>query len=213
MTLATKLAVAVGIVLLLASTDARVDATPNLVPPVPVEEFTDATQLLLAAAWVDEAGWTNYGEHAAIAHTLAVRWWMERERIPGYKFKTMIRQYCTGMHPARVHKHGSRTVRNHRKPRQVWIHELNLQGTKPKHWPKNMSWSKMSEKWSDLLIRSKLWSIGAVADPFDGRSYHWAAPYISVEGKNLYPLRANKLHNFNNVFYGKRGHQWLKRTR
>jgi hypothetical protein len=211
MSIATRLAMAAVVVCLLLSSDARVEA--DMAPPIPEEQFTEDTHLALAQAWLDEAGWTAYKEHAAIAHTLANRWWMESKRILGYRFEKMIKQYCTGMHPAKPHYHGKRLVRNHRKPRQVWIHELNMQGTKPKHFPRNLNWSDYSEKWSDLLIRAKLWSIGAIADPFEGRSYHWAAPYISVKGKNLYPLRANKLLNFKNVFYGKRGQQWLRRTR
>jgi hypothetical protein len=122
---------------------------------------------------VSEAGWLAKRDHAGIAHTLARRWRVRRERWPGVTFEQVIRHYCAGFYL----KEASLD------PRQLWVRQLNPMGVKPAAWPQNVRWDKHLVWWRQVMQRVDQFAAGRLSDPCRGQSWHWGGPMDYPEGR------------------------------
>lgn len=147
-----------------------VQARDALVPP---EQLTDSTKIWLARAMVSEAGWLAKRDHAAIAHTLARRWRVRRERWPGVTFEQVIRNYCAGFY----------LKEEALDPRQQWVRQLNSDGLQPESWPQNVRWDKHLVYWRQVLDSVDRFAEGQLPDPCRGQSWHWGGPMDDPEGR------------------------------
>jgi hypothetical protein len=154
---------------------------------LPEEQWDEEVAVWLARAMVSEADWSSR-DHAAIAWVLKRRWETRAERDPDWTFLDQIKHYCTGIKgPARSRRHR-------------WIRALAPDGTKPKGWPRTVSWDTYRPAWEKAWILANDWAAGEIEDPCPAAD-HWS-------GRNVKPdrslLRVVYCGRTQNVFYAER---------
>ena len=131
---------------------------------VPDHLWNDDTKIWIARALVSEAGWDETTDHIAIAYVLHRRWQLARKRYPRYTFPSVIKRYCAGFGPTPP------------TPRQLWVKNLNVKGTRPKGWPNDIRWKDYRNRWFKVIDTVEEWRRGAYPDPCNGHSRYWGGP-------------------------------------
>jgi hypothetical protein len=124
------------------------------------QETDDPTVLVLAMAMVAEGNWDADKDHAAIAHTLA-----RKATRHGLPLVDVLVRYVSIL---RVDATGEFVVDS---DRARWVRELNLDATKPDHWPSHLSWSAHVDRWLAVVERARSFLRGELPDPCGAE--HW----------------------------------------
>lgn len=119
----------------------------------PVRQWTPETKLWLGRSCVGEAGFHAVDECSAIAWTYATR-----AKETGMPFLKLVRRY-------------SAAIKTHEKHRRGWIFELQLDGSKPKGWPKRLKWGHYRRPWLDLLGMLDHWAKGKIENTVPGANH------------------------------------------
>lgn len=109
-------------------------------------QLDDATVLALAVTYVAEAGWDAATDHAAISHVLKRK--ADRHHVP--LLDVLVRYIA------------SRRVTDTRRP---WLYQLRLDATKPRDWPRNLSWAAHVDRWLACVERARAFLRGDLRDP------------------------------------------------
>jgi hypothetical protein len=149
--------------------------------PVPRSQWNDEAKLWLARSCAGEAGFTNYDECLGIAWVYATR-----AKELRYPFVALIRRY-------------SAAVKSKENKRREWILGLNLNGTKPKGWPTNLSWKKHKVFWFRMLDMLDDWAKGYYKNPVEGAN-HYGGP-MDTPGKKWTKIHPEPAWLFRNSFY------------
>jgi len=120
------------------------------------QEPDDSTALVLAIAFVAEAGWDAEQDHAAIGHVLRKR--AERR---GIALRQQAVEYVSAFKVA--------------SPRSRWLLALNLDARKPDGWPSSLSWAAHVPRWLRVVERARAFLRGEIADPCSAGVVHWGA--------------------------------------
>lgn len=120
-----------------------------------IAENDDATALILAQAFIYEAGWEAADEHAAIAHCLAAR---AADR--GVPLQSHAIEYVA-LFDARV-----------KNARKRWVMSLRLDARKPNHWPQHLSWSAHSGLWLQAIERARAFLRGELRNICPGADHY-----------------------------------------
>lgn len=160
-------------------------------------QWNDQTKLLLAQAFVAEAGWSAKKDHVGIAFVLLGRWKDISQRYPKIAFSEVVRAYCSGF----------RSRYSKLSPRLKWIRGLNLEAKEPKDWPKKIGdWSMYAPRFVQLLELAERWRLGLEADPCGGMARHFGG---SMDVPKLWMIKIS-CGDTSNTFY-KRGKNGEKR--
>lgn len=122
----------------------------------------DETTLALATAYVAEAGWDAATDHAAISHVLKRK--ADRHGVP---LLDVLMRYIA-----------SRRVHDARRP---WLYQLRLDATKPRDWPRNLSWSAHADRWLACVERARAFLAGTLPDPCGAE--HWGGVMDTPRGR------------------------------
>lgn len=174
----------------LSHNEEKINKQKHKRPPVKARYWDDNTKVWLARSCVGESGFFAASECMAIAWIYA-----KRAHMSGWPLLKMIRRYSAATKPHEVH-------------RRPWIFELNLDGEKPKHWPKTISWKHHKKAWFKLLAQLDDWKRGRVPDPLPRADHYgsyrdanqsprvrrWQRLAAPEEFKNLYFDSSSK-HN------------------
>lgn len=106
----------------------------------------DETTLALAVTYVAEAGWDAANDHAAISHVLKRK--ADRHGLP--LLDVLVRYIA------------SRRIQDVRRP---WLYQLRLDATKPRDWPRNLSWAAHIDRWLACVERARSFLAGTLPDP------------------------------------------------
>ena len=115
--------------------------------------WTDATRLALAQCLVAEARWRNRTEHSAIAHVLERRWRRVAERVPGYTFEQMVRDYC--------HVHRATRERSS----NGWVLSLPWGPMTEDPGIGDADWSRWTDDWEYVRETVGMFERGELRDP------------------------------------------------
>jgi len=151
--------------------------------PIPKKQWTSTTKLWLARSCVGEAWFNTVDECIAIAWVYATR--AKQQQV---SLKSMVRSYSS---PLKPEKNNGRT----------WIFYLSLNGNRPKHWPRNLSWEKHKVKWLALIAALDDWAAGNRPNPVPGANHFGGS--MDVPDIRWAKLTAPK--NFKNSFYKSTG--------
>jgi len=121
--------------------------------PVSREQWTDMERLWMARSVVGEASFLALEEHVEIA-------WV---------YATIARQ--KGLSLLRVIKGYSAAVKQRSTKTRKWILELKLNGSKPRHWPSNLSWKVHKKLWFRILDNLEEWAKGNRPSKLDGANH------------------------------------------
>ena len=154
--------------------------------PVAIEEWTEEAKVWTARSCVGEAGFDAVAECAAIAWVYATR-----ANAGNKAYLEIVRQY-------------SGAIKRHSSHCRPWIFGLNLEGTKPKGWPRNMLWSKHNVLWRKLLVSLDEWAQGYVANPALGANHYSSRFEARVAYANGWTV-VDTPEYFKNVFLNSRG--------
>lgn len=151
--------------------------------PIPKEEWTDSAKLWLARSCVGEAGFSAYEECLGIAWVYAVRWRLSNGRV---SFETVIRSY-------------SSAVKRSGMARRKWIAGLNLEGARPSHWPKNLSWLGHKKFWNTILFELDQWAKGFRENPVAGADHYGG--HMDAPHRTWVRVKPRSKVRFKNIFY------------
>lgn len=132
-------------------------------------QWTSAAHLLLAQCVVGEAGWTNTGEHLAIAGALRTQFEQRRRALPALTFRAQVKAYCKGASPKRL--------------KRQWIRQLP-HGVGP--WPAGAG-RRNRKHWARVLQRLQSWAEGRLKSPCPG-AMHWGG--MAIESDSVRARRA-----------------------
>ena len=126
---------------------------------------SDEAALVLAQAFVAEAGFDAPQDHAAIAHVLG----RNAERI-GIPLTDYAIRYVSLL---RVNADGRHVVQSER---AFWVRGLALDAHRPDGWPANLSWAAHVDRWLATVERARAYLRGELADPCAREApQHWGA--------------------------------------
>jgi len=151
--------------------------------PVPASQWDDETKLWLARSCVGEAGFVAYEECIGIAWVYASRW---RAAPSGATLKAVIRGY-------------SAAVKRRSTLRRKWILNLQLDGTRPKGWPKRLRWDGHRPFWEKILYELDQWSKGYRENPVKGANHFGGK--MDTPSKSWVRIKPSSSVAFGNIFY------------
>jgi len=121
--------------------------------PIPKRQWTSEAKLWTARSCVGEAGF------GAVQECIGIAWvYATRAKHYGSPYVVLVKKY-------------SSAVKAHEKHRRGWIFDLQLNGTKPKKWPKHLSWKNHKPLWFRILKTLDLWAQGLVPNPVPGANH------------------------------------------
>jgi hypothetical protein len=150
---------------------------------IPDHEWNDRAKTWLARAMVSEAGWDGTADHIAIAFVLYRRWKLAQKSYPKYSLVAVIRRYCAGFRDVAL------------TPRQKWVKNLQLDGTRPAHWPSDIKWGDYRDRWESVLEVAETWRRGHLDDPCGGISMYWGGP-TDPPSKRMIRMNCGETKNF-----------------
>ena len=163
-----RITVSLLLLVLLATAPAFAYRKP---PPVPVEEWDDATQLQLARAMVGEADW-HEPDHVAIAYVLSRRWRMHSQNREPISFQRYIALYAASLRKA--------------SDRSQFI--------------RAMPWGPMpgphEQRWNRVQKLVQAWGDGLVKDPCPN-ALHWGGA-MDRPSRRWHPVSCGLTRN---IFY------------
>lgn len=152
-------------------------------PPVEPGQWTPKAKLLTAQSCVGEAGFRALDECMAIAWVYATR---AREMDRGYAWT--VKQY-------------SSPLKKHLGQLRPWIHGLNLEGKRPKLWPKSLRWKAHRKYWFRLLVSLDEWSVGMVPNPVHGANHFGSRDDLRNMQDRRSWQRIKAPRHFQNLFF------------
>jgi len=126
------------------------------------QEPDDATALVLAIAFVAEAGWDAEQDHAAIGHALR-----KRADRRGITLQQQAVEYVSAFRVA--------------SPRSRWLLALSLDARKPAGWPAALSWAAHVPRWLRVVERARAFLRGELRDPCGAE--HWGGAMDVPRGR------------------------------
>lgn len=107
------------------------------------------TALWLARSCVGEAGWDAHhtGECAAILHI-----YKKRAQILNWSIHRVVHKY-------------SAAIKRLKDRKNRWVLDLNRAGTRPKDFPKNITWAKYKQNWLKSVALADAFLNGHIEDP------------------------------------------------
>lgn len=147
-----------------AAPEPKHEETPPPRKVIPDRHWNESLQVWIARAMVSEAGWEENRDHIAIAYVLYRRWIQAKKKYPKISMIAVITRYCAGF--------GNIIYSN----RQLWVKNLNADASRPRGWPKDLSWRDYRPRWLKVLETTKNWREGLHPDPCRGLSRYWGGP-------------------------------------
>jgi len=138
----------------LMAMEAGQDAAVEIDRPIPRLSWTAENKVWLARSCVGEAGFWSVEECFAIAWVYA-----KRSKETGRSFSKIMRKY-------------SSAIKAHEMHRRPWLFGLNIDGSKPRAWPKNLSWKRYKTAWIDLLAALDRWADGEAENKFPNANHY-----------------------------------------
>lgn len=115
------------------------------------QDVDEATVLVVAQSMVAEGDWRAVDDHAAVAFTL----------------QRLARQRHVSLREHALDYVAAFDSRN-KKPRPIWIRNLNLAAVEPEGWPARASWEAHVDLWLAVIERARAFLRGELRNPCPG---------------------------------------------
>lgn len=124
-----------------------------------IAEPETPTSVLLARAYVGEAGWHSRRDHAAIFHAVA-----NRSAARGVAFRTQLLAYAKGING------------------RSWVADLRGDGTLGEAWPEqHYPRERFEPLWRRVLVFAATDVVFEPENPCDGNPEHWGGMAITTD--------------------------------